>query len=44
MLVGDEADIVLLFKMILESDARLKVHSFSNPLLLLTISNLDFMI
>jgi CheY-like chemotaxis protein len=31
MLVEDEADIVLLFKMILESDARLKVHSFTDP-------------
>ena len=31
MLVEDEADIVLLFKMILESDAGLKVHSFTDP-------------
>jgi DNA-binding response OmpR family regulator len=31
MLVEDEADIVLLFKMILESDARLKVYSFTDP-------------
>jgi CheY-like chemotaxis protein len=31
MLVEDEDDIVLLFKMILESDARLKVDSFTDP-------------
>jgi CheY-like chemotaxis protein len=32
MLVEDEDDIVLLFKMILESDAGLKVDSFTDPL------------
>jgi DNA-binding response OmpR family regulator len=32
MLVEDEADIVLLFKMILESNAGLKVHSFTDPI------------
>ena len=31
MLVEDEADIVMLFKMILESDAGLKVNSFTDP-------------
>ena len=31
MLVEDEADIVMLFKMILESDAGLKVDSFTDP-------------
>src|ERR671910_2093639 len=31
MLVEDEDDIVLLFKMILESDAGLKVDSFTDP-------------
>jgi CheY-like chemotaxis protein len=31
MLVDDEADIPWLFKMILESDARLKVDSFADP-------------
>jgi DNA-binding response OmpR family regulator len=31
MLVEDEYDIVLLFKMILESDAGLKVDSFTDP-------------
>ena len=32
MLVEDEANIVLLFKMILESNVRLKVHSFTDPI------------
>jgi DNA-binding response OmpR family regulator len=31
MLVEDEDNIVLFFKMILESDARLKVDSFTDP-------------
>jgi hypothetical protein len=31
MLVEDEDDIVLLFKMILESDAGLKVDSYTDP-------------
>ena len=35
MLVDDEADILWLFKMILESDARLKVDSFSDPIVAL---------
>lgn len=32
MLVDDEEDILWLFKMILESDARLKVDSFADPI------------
>jgi hypothetical protein len=32
MLVEDEDNIVLLFKMILESDSGLKVDSFADPL------------
>jgi CheY-like chemotaxis protein len=35
MLVDDEADILWLFKMILESDARLKVDSFADPIVAL---------
>ena len=35
MLVDDEADILWLFKMILESDARLKVDSFADPVIAL---------
>ena len=35
MLVDDEADTLCLFKMILESDARLKVDSFSDPIVAL---------
>ncbi|HEX5904806.1 MAG TPA: response regulator [Candidatus Nitrosocosmicus sp.] len=35
MLIDDEADILWLFKMILESDARLKVDSFADPLVAL---------
>jgi CheY-like chemotaxis protein len=35
MLVDDEEDILWLFKMILESDARLKVDSFSDPIVAL---------
>jgi CheY-like chemotaxis protein len=35
MLVDDEADILWLFKMILESDSRLKVDSFSDPIVAL---------
>lgn len=35
MLVDDEADILWLFKMILESEARLKVDSFSDPIVAL---------
>src|SRR5215212_9880267 len=35
MLVDDEADILWLFKMILESDARLKVDSFADPVVAL---------
>jgi two-component system, OmpR family, response regulator ChvI len=35
MLVDDEVDILWLFKMILESDARLKVDSFSDPIVAL---------
>lgn len=35
MLVDDEADILWLFKMILESVARLKVDSFSDPIVAL---------
>jgi CheY-like chemotaxis protein len=35
MLVDDEADILWLFKIILESDARLKVDSFSDPIVAL---------
>jgi PleD family two-component response regulator len=31
MLVEDEADIAMTFKMVLESDARLKVDSFTEP-------------
>ncbi len=31
MLVEDEDDIILLFKMILESDVGLKVDSFTDP-------------
>jgi DNA-binding response OmpR family regulator len=31
MLVDDEDDIVMLFKLVLESDARLKVDSFTDP-------------
>jgi CheY-like chemotaxis protein len=31
MLVDDEDDIVMLFKMVLESDARLKIDSFTDP-------------
>ena len=31
MLVEDEVDLVMLFKMILESDAGLKVDSFTDP-------------
>ena len=31
MLVEDEDDLVMLFKMILESDAGLKVDSFTDP-------------
>ncbi len=32
MLVDDEADILWLFKIALESDARLKVDSFADPI------------
>jgi CheY-like chemotaxis protein len=35
MLVDDDVDILWLFKMILESDARLKVDSFSDPIVAL---------
>jgi CheY-like chemotaxis protein len=35
MLVDDEADILWLFKMILESDARLKVDAFADPIVAL---------
>jgi CheY-like chemotaxis protein len=35
MLVDDEADILWLFKMILESDARLKVDAFLDPIIAL---------
>jgi CheY-like chemotaxis protein len=35
MLVDDEADILWLFKMILESDARLKVDAFADPIIAL---------
>ena len=35
MLVDDEADILWLFKMILESDARLKVDAFLDPIVAL---------
>jgi len=35
MLIDDEADILWLFKMILESDERLKVDSFADPLVAL---------
>jgi CheY-like chemotaxis protein len=35
MLVDDEADILWLFKMILESDARLKVNAFADPIVAL---------
>jgi len=35
MLVDDETDILWLFKMILESDARLKVDAFSDPIVAL---------
>jgi CheY-like chemotaxis protein len=35
ILVDDEADILWLFKMILESDARLKVDSFADPIVAL---------
>ena len=35
MLIDDEADILWLFKMILESDARLKVDPFADPLVAL---------
>jgi CheY-like chemotaxis protein len=35
MLVDDEADILWLFKIILESDARLKVDSFADPIVAL---------
>jgi CheY-like chemotaxis protein len=35
MLVEDEVDIVMLFKMILESDVGLKVNSFTDPLVAL---------
>ena len=31
MLVDDEDDIVMLFKLVFESDARLKVDSFTDP-------------
>jgi hypothetical protein len=43
MLVEDEDDIVLLFKMILESDVGLKVDSFTDPFSALIISNLGNM-
>jgi CheY-like chemotaxis protein len=35
MLVDDEADILWLFKIVLESDARLKVDAFSDPIVAL---------
>jgi len=35
MLVDDEADILWLFKMILESDARLKVDAFADSIVAL---------
>lgn len=35
MLVDDEADILGLFKMVLESDARLKVDAFADPIVAL---------
>src|SRR5918995_2443284 len=35
MLVDDEADILWLFKIVLESDARLKVDSFADPIVAL---------
>jgi two-component system, OmpR family, response regulator ChvI len=35
MLVDDEADILGLFKMVLESDARLKVDAFADPIIAL---------
>ena len=35
MIVDDEADILWLFKMILESDARLKVDAFADSIVAL---------
>jgi hypothetical protein len=43
MLVEDEDDIVLLFKMILESDVGLKVDSYTEPFSALIISGLGNM-
>ena len=45
MLVEDEDDLVVLFKMILESDAGLKVDSYTDPFCCRSIiSNLGCMI